>query len=130
MAYRYHGDLDKLLSIFSQHAGFLIKSAAYTLGYLDGLHHQSFDEIAPDAAKQLSGSYFEPIWNSMHEALRAMARQYPQDWKDLNIYDELTLTVEKFYSIMGLTLSTSANGLAHVAIPFTRETTPPEMLLG
>ncbi|MCA1636461.1 MAG: hypothetical protein LC802_22925, partial [Acidobacteria bacterium] len=37
LSYRYHYDLDRLMGVFQRHGEFLVKTAAYTLGYVDGL---------------------------------------------------------------------------------------------
>ncbi len=123
--YRYHGDLDKLMGEFGRHGEFLAKVAAYTLGYMDGLG-ESLEKLSDNAAKSLSGSYFEPTWKSMVKALRNMREIYPDDWKDINVYNELFFVVESYYSDMGFVLSVTPEGLAHVNIPFRPETTPPD----
>jgi hypothetical protein len=123
--YRYHADLEKLMGEFGRHGEFLAKSAAYILGYMDGLG-KTLDDLSITTAEKLSGSYFEPTWNSMQKALNHMRELYPDNWKDINIYDGLTDAIESYYSDMGFILSTTENGQAYVKLPFRPETTPPD----
>jgi hypothetical protein len=123
LSYRLHGDLDQLMGVFQRHGEFLVKSAAYVLGYMDGLG-RSLLELSPQAAEILAGSYFEPAWNEMQSALGEMYGAYPGGWKNLEVYDPLVLTMEKYYTTMGLTLSTTEDGRAYVKIPFRPENTP------
>jgi hypothetical protein len=82
---------------------FLAKSAAYVLGYMDGLN-MSLEELSAETSERLSGSYFEPTFNAMHEALREMRQRYPDGWQDLDIYDGLAEALERYYVAMGLVL--------------------------
>ncbi len=123
--YRYHADLDKLMDESMQHGGFLVKIAAYTMGYLDGLS-TSLEDLSDDAAKKLTGSYFEPTWDSMHNTLKNMHELYPSKWKDIGIFDELASVIEHYYSDLGFVLSTTEDGKAYVDIPFRPENTPPD----
>lgn len=122
ISYRHHGDLNHLMDIFQRHGTFLVKMAAYMLGYMDGLE-KTLDELYQDASQQLAGSYFEKTWNLMQETLREMHAIYPSGWKDLSIYDRLVRVVESYYDDMGLILST-VDGEAYVNIPFRPENTP------
>jgi hypothetical protein len=117
LSYRFHADLDHLLSVFQRHGEFLIKTAAYTLGYVDGLE-KSLSDLNAEAAKVLSGSYFEPTWNAMHAALKEMYTKYPDNWKGLEVYDDLAAVAEDYYASMGLVLSTTEDGRAYVTVPF------------
>lgn len=124
LAYRVgHVDLQQLLGAFQRHGVFLAKSAAYVLGYMDGLN-VSLEELSADTSDRLSGSYFEPTWNAMHEALRGMRQRYPDDWQDLGIYGELAEALERYYVEMGLVLSTTKDGQLYVHVPLRSETTP------
>lgn len=51
-------DARSLMGEFGRHGEFLPKSAAYVLGYLDGLG-LSLSELSMDVAEQVTGSYFE-----------------------------------------------------------------------
>lgn len=122
LEYRYHGDLDKLLSLFQTHGGFLLKTAAYNFGYVDGLN-MSFEELSDKAFKYLSGSYFESTWNAMQSALRIMRGIYPDGWKNLSVFDGLSDVIENYWAEMGFYLSSTDDGRAYVDI-FRPETTP------
>lgn len=124
-AYRFHGDIDKLMHEFERHGGFLVKSAAYVLGYLDGFN-LPFDKISKIAVDNLIGSYFEATWLSLAASLRKMRSIYPDNWKDISVYDELRSVIENYYTDMGLILSDMPNGDTYINVPFRPETTPPE----
>lgn len=121
LAYRVHGDLEQLLETFGRHGEFLPKSAAYVLGYVDGLK-KPLNEISTDAANSLSGSYFEPTWVAMHDALQQMRQSYPHDWKDLTIFKTLAEAMEWYYADMGLILSSVEGRGMYVSVPFRPET--------
>lgn len=123
LSYRYHGDLQKILNIFSRHGGFLIKSAAYVLGYVDGLD-RGLDDLSAPTHKFLVGSYFEKTFTELHFALRDMLRTYPDGWSSLDVFEPLVDVIEKYYASMGLILSTTEDGSAYVDIPLTPETDP------
>ncbi len=59
--YRSHGDLDRLVAIFRRHGHFLAKSAAYVLGFMDGLD-TTLEKLSSEASGLLKGSYFEDTW--------------------------------------------------------------------
>ena len=123
LSYRYHADLNKLLEIFKRHGEFLVKMASYTLGYMDGLG-VTLKELSLETAQTISGSYFESTWEELHKALKKMKSDYPEAWKDLSIYNQLSNVLEKYYDKMGLILSTTEDGGTYVDIPFRAETTP------
>lgn len=123
LAYRRHRDLERLLDSFQRHGVFLAKSAAYILGYVDGLN-MSLGELSAKTSELLVGSYFESTWNAMHEALREMRQRYPNDWQDPSVYDGLATVLERYYIEMGLVLSTTDAGQTYVHVPFRPETIP------
>lgn len=126
LSYRYHYDLERLMRVFHRHGEFLVKAAAYMLGYVDGLE-KPLSELSVEADKKLNGSYFRRTWEAMHEALSGMYQIYPDGWKGLEVYDQLAATLEDYYVEMGLILSTTEGGGAYVDIPFRPETTPPSL---
>lgn len=67
-SYRYHADLDRLMSLFQRHGEFLVRSACYVLGYIDGLN-KPIEVLSADAAEALTDSYFEKTWLAVQEAL-------------------------------------------------------------
>lgn len=116
-SYRYHADLDRLMSLFQRHGEFLVRSACYVLGYIDGLN-KPIEVLSADAAEALTDSYFEKTWLAVQEALREMYLRYPKHWKDLTVYDGLAHAIEEYYDMMGLVLSTTDDGRAYVSVPF------------
>lgn len=121
LSYRYHGDLDHLMSTFCRHGEFLAIAAAYVLGYVDGLE-KPLSVLSPRANERLAGSYFEDTWHALHQALRTMRRLYPEEWKDLSVYRDLSQAIEDYCAGMGLILLATDDGLANVNVPFRRET--------
>lgn len=123
LRYRCDENLENLLSTFRRRGEFLTTSAAYVLGYLDGLG-KSLEEISAETATSLSGSYFEPIWLKLQTALRELRQSYPDGWKNFSIFDSLKAVLEDYYSVMGFNITTVEDGMAHVAIPMRPETNP------
>ena len=121
--YRYHADLNRLMNIFQRHGVFLVKTAAYMLGYIDGLE-RTLEKLYSEASLKLSGSYFEKTWNSMHNALQEMRALYPSEWRDLSIYNNLIFVMENYYADMGFLLSNTADEETYINIPFRPENTP------
>ena len=121
--YRLHGDLDGFIAIFHRHGHFLAKSAAYVLGYMDGLD-APLEKLSTEASECLAGSYFENTWNKMHDALKHMRNLYPDQWKDLSVYHPLRDVLDSYYDDMGMILSVTADGQLHMGIPFRPENTP------
>ena len=97
--------------------------AAYTMGYLDGLG-VTLEELSLETSEIMSGSYFESTWKTMHMALKEMRSVYPEGWKDLSIFNNLSDALESYYEKMGLILSTTEDDRTYIDIPFRAETTP------
>ena len=109
LAYRTHHDLDRLIDLVSRHGYFLAKSAAYVLGYMDGLKKSS-DELSPEAAEELKGSYFEKTWQNMNAALDGLFLRFPREWHDLSVFDELATVMDEYYQRLGFIFSTTELG--------------------
>lgn len=123
LEYRTHSDLDKLLNQFHRHGGYLLRVAAHTLGYIDGLN-KPLEKLSEKAFKSLSGSYFESTWESIQVSLRQMRHSYPDGWVDIEIYNNLADAIENYFGEMGFYLSSTEDGQAYVDIPLKPETTP------
>jgi hypothetical protein len=114
--YRYNADLQHLLEVFERDGKFLIKAAAYTLGYLDGLN-TNLETINKTTATTLNGSYFEKIWKRLHIVLTEMRERYQEDWNGIQFYQELADIVDEYYKTMGFVLSTVEDDQTYVSIP-------------
>lgn len=123
LKYRSHADLDRLMSEFERHGGFLLRSAAYVLGYMDGLS-VTLEQLAPDTERVLAGSYFEPVFLRLAEALREVDALPRAEWNSLSMFDALGDVVDEYYSAMGLELSLLEDGSLYVDIPFRPDDTP------
>ncbi|RWE23422.1 MAG: hypothetical protein EOS41_21165 [Mesorhizobium sp.] len=129
LAYRTNADLKGLMALFQRHGDFLVKSAAYMLGYLDGIE-MSLEEVSADAHLALTESGFLPIWERMQETLRTMFAQHPKGWDDsLAIYADLLAIMLDFYDEMGLVLQAQPDGGLYVDVPFRPENSTPDMIL-
>ena len=113
-AYRTHADLMHVLTILQRHGGFLIKSAAYCLGYADGKANPDFFSKVTDV---VSGSYFEKTFTAMHQVLIEMKKLYPAEWQDLKIYDALASVTEEFFKDLGFIFSNMEDGRVYISIP-------------
>jgi len=121
--YRTHSDLDKLLNQFHRHGGYLLRVAAHTLGYIDGLN-KPLEKLSEKAFESLSGSYFESTWESIQVSLRQMRHSYPDGWVDIEIYNNLADAIENYFGEMGFYLASTEDEQVYVNIPFRPETTP------
>jgi hypothetical protein len=128
IAYRTNWDLDGLVALFKRHGDFLVKSAAYMLGYLDGIG-QTLEELSAEAHQALIESDFLPFWNRMHVELKAMFNRHPEGWDNsLDIYAGLLQVMQDFYDDMGLVLRRQPDGGLYVDIPFRANNSTPEMM--
>jgi hypothetical protein len=121
VSYREHADLKRILNILQRHGDFLIKSAAYTLGYIDGMN-KPLSEFSTKAAEVLSGSYFEKTWDAMHKVLQEMLKLYPLEWNGLKVYDALAVVIEEYYLELGFIISDMDDSRVYISIPFRPET--------
>ncbi len=121
LEYRSHADLDRLMSEFGRHGGFLLRSAAYVLGYMDGLS-ATLEQLAPDTHRVLTGSYFEPVFLRLAEALRDVDALPRTGWDSLDMFDVLGDVVDEYWSAMGLELNLLDDGSLYVDIPFRPDT--------
>ncbi|TIO76172.1 MAG: hypothetical protein E5X74_21555 [Mesorhizobium sp.] len=129
IAYRRNSDLDGLMALFKRHGDFLVKAAAYALGYLDGIG-KTLEEVSGEAHQVLMASDFRPFWHRMHTELKAMFDKHPAGWDDsLAIYSQLSEVMQDFYDDMGLVLQSQPDGGLYVNIPFRPENSTPEMLI-
>jgi len=122
--YRYHADISRLMDEFERHGGFLLRSAAYLLGYLDGLD-RTLAEVSVGAQRELTGSYFESTFTAIAERFRELWTQRDTvGWESLSDFENLATVVDDYYSIMGLELELMPDGSLYVGVPFRPETTP------
>jgi len=121
--YRLHRDLNTLVGVFHRHGHFLAKSAAYVLGYMDGLDI-TLEKLSSEASEVLAGSYFEDTWDKMHDALKSMRSLYPDQWDSLEAFDQLNGVMDSYYSDMGMVLSNTEDNQLYMHIPFKPENTP------
>jgi hypothetical protein len=120
IAYRRHGDTQKLMEFVKDRVGLLFKFAGYVIGNLDGTGRQ-LSQTHPDAWRSIQDAGFSDTWSGLEAALKEMEEENP--WKDVSVYDGLGRTAISYLNSQGL-FPREANGM-HVDIPFTPETMPP-----
>lgn len=129
LAYRTNADLEALMALFQRHGDFLVKAAAYVLGYLDGLE-KTLEQASEEAHQALVESDFLAIWERMHQELRVMFDKHPNGWDDsLAIYANLFVVMRDFYDDMGLVLRGEPDGGLYVEVPFRPSNSTPAMIL-
>lgn len=126
LSYRYGGTVDLLLEGALPHAKFLLRSAAYILGYLDG-PLKSMHDVPHTVSSFIEGSYFQPIWVRLTDELRSLYSAYP-NWNGLGVYDGLTKIVKEYLEVLGLEFRDIPGGV-YVNVPYRPENTPPDAFL-
>lgn len=128
LEYRTSADLEALMALFQRHGDFLVKAAAYMLGYLDGLE-KTLEQVSEEAHRALVESDFLPIWQRMRDELKRMFDRHPAGWDDsLAIYAQLSEVMQDFYDDMGLVLESQPDGSLYVDIPFRPNNSTTEMI--
>jgi hypothetical protein len=121
IAYRTHGDLDRLLRVASARLGSLCRFAGYVIGHLEGLK-TTLPEARPEDWSKIESSGFATTWTAIRAALVAMHETYP-DWTELDAYDALGQVFRAYLGARGIELGERGTGF-NVKVPFTRDTIP------
>jgi hypothetical protein len=98
--YRYNGDTLKLFLYLQKETGILLKIAATTQGYIDGLkihEHESYIETK----NKIEKLNFDDIWMKQWDQLRLLFDIYP-NWKDINQLNKLGQVVQKCWEHFGI----------------------------
>jgi hypothetical protein len=112
--YRKSFDLERIRDVLHRQGDFLIKCAAYCLGYVDGKDDSDF---SAKTVTLVSGTYFEDTFTALHQALRQMRSLYPGQWQDMSVYDGLAAVVDNYYRGLGFIYSDTDNGGVWLSIP-------------
>lgn len=121
-SYRTHSDMDRLMKYAASHYGALMKYASYLLGHIHGINKE-LNLLAPEAASNLAGSYFQATFEELEKALETMWSSYGQ-WSNLDVYRPLMEVIYSCYKRGGLHLKHLGNESLYVDVPFTPETMP------
>jgi hypothetical protein len=120
--YRMHGDVSRVAREVTEGYKRLLVYASYLLGHLAGLEG-ALEELAPKAVQLVERtSYFEPLFRSLQEDLRAMHSTYGY-WETIAVFEPLKQLAEKLFEAGGLQIQSKGEG-AYITIPFTPDTTP------
>ncbi|CAM4015285.1 hypothetical protein [Saccharibacillus endophyticus] len=98
--YRLNGNLDDLFAFLQEETSMLLKIAATTQGYIDGLGLAKH-EISHMIEEQLQKTYFYDIWTSQQKVLRELFDKFP-NWNDVYELSGLGEAVKECWSEMGM----------------------------
>ncbi len=113
-AYRYHGNVDQVYAEVYGTYGDLLKFAAYALGNADGHGvNLSYSKTLTDA---LSGHWFEPFFNRLHEACRAIASRYGR-WTDRAAFEVIGDLADEVVAFGGIKHHHLPGGRLYLDIP-------------
>ncbi|NQY92753.1 MAG: hypothetical protein HRT43_01190 [Campylobacteraceae bacterium] len=85
-----------------------IKTAAYLLGYLDGLSI-TLAQLSDKIDYLIAKSTFKKTWDLMSRELSLMRSLYPYNWDNISIYNGLAVCFCNYYKEMGLVLKENDN---------------------
>lgn len=120
-AYRWHSDVDRVLSETYGVYGNLMKTACYHLGNMAG-HNLSIEDL-PKTLVALDGHWFNPFFERLGELCDGVAAEYGE-WRDMKKFDEIGDLMDEIIKEGGLTVSNLDDGEIYVDVPFTPETMP------
>lgn len=117
--YRTHGDHELVLRKVVGKYGNLMKYCSYMLGHLDG---KNLDlDAAPAVRALLVDHWFEPFFERLWEALRAIGCKYGS-WTDRGEFDNLRDLIVDILADGGIELYWTDDGGAGFQAPFTPDT--------
>lgn len=106
LAYREHGDIDRLLSEVATEYGRLLKFSAYHLGNLDGCQVDPRDR--PRTAHALcEHAWFAPHFDRLHACCQALMARYGK-WTDKQPFEAIGDVLEDALAAGGVHLSTDS----------------------
>jgi hypothetical protein len=113
-AYRQTQDVPEFMRGFQQHGEAPLRTAAYVLGYADGLG-LDVGEQRPDTATALGESWFAGPWRKLANHLRLLYRVYP-DWGGVRMIKPIQDVIESYYEMMGVQLDEGPNASVRVLV--------------
>ncbi|MFA5966452.1 MAG: hypothetical protein WC804_20740 [Sphingomonas sp.] len=118
--YRQHHDLGRLVAETLDPATRAIKVAAYLFGHLDGLD-QGWDAI-PEIRKRLDDHRLNELMEEMVTELQRLW-DMQHEWTGVSDMEDLVEIARDAYAVAGVVAHGTADGGAHLSVPFTDETT-------
>lgn len=102
--FRVDKDIKSLLLFVKSNIEDLVKSSAYVLGYMHGMN-KNIKISFPELDELISESYFYYSWNYLNDVLINMKKDYPQNWDEETIFDNLMYGFDKLYVRLGIKLT-------------------------
>lgn len=121
VAYRTHGDLNRLLAQVEAKVGFLFQCFGYAAGRLRA-NGTTLPAVAPDSSAALEDAGLTEVWDGVNAEL-ARLDGIRDSWTSLSELATLMDYVKLAMKSLGLNYSLRAEGV-HVEVPFTSDTMP------
>lgn len=115
LAYKVNRSREDLIEYSILQIESLLKSAAYLIGYLNGMKI-TLAELDDDLDYRLEVSYFKDIWEVLKHEFATIHQVYPYGFINLSIYKNLSFYVESFYNQMGIVFDEDEKGRVKIHI--------------
>lgn len=112
--YRDHNDHLRVLNEVVEQYGKLLKLTAYYLGNLSGHGIDPFSQ--EELNKRISGQWFEPFLQKLHDVLQAIYLKYGA-WKDQTQFEMVADLAEDLLANGGITFHYSSDGVLQFHFP-------------
>lgn len=120
-SYRIHGNHGRILEEVAGYYGDLLKFASYLLGHVDGKGIEIAEVSA--VAEALGDHWFEPFFQQLHKALRAIWDQFGQ-WESPELFDVIGSIVIDLLADIGMTFYQNDDGGFGFNLPYRADTMP------
>jgi hypothetical protein len=121
IAYRTHGDVEKVLGEVYEVYASLLKFASYHLGNLAGHGRSVAGE--PKTNSALDGHWFAPYLERLVTACDTISADYGT-WKDRTAFEALGDLIDDVVAEGGVVITELGDGMHRVDVPFSEETIP------
>lgn len=120
--YRTASNLDETIGLVCHQYSTLMKSYAYLLGAIDGVHQDLVNY--PLVQQAVETSYFCESAQTIGKTLRRLYELYGK-WPDQSMFWEIAAEFEAFLDRQGMTIERLDDQQIYVHFPLTPKTTPP-----
>lgn len=114
-AYKVNRSREDLIEFSILKIESLLKSAAYLIGYLNGMKI-TLAQLDDDLDYRLEVSYFKDIWEILKHEFATIHQVYPYGFINLSIYKNLSFYIESFYNQMGIVFDEDEKGRVKIHI--------------
>jgi hypothetical protein len=118
LAYRFHGNIDRLLEIVMPRIADILRFSGSVLGHYDGLEKSFFDEPALTAMLEAMGLR---DWLILFDSELSGLWDRRGRWSSFNEFLMLNRHVERLFWLYGLFPWKTDDGLIHVTIPLASD---------